>query len=221
MANSNGSIGNIRKKFHETHELISTSYHESGHTIYGLIHNINISQVTVFEDKKSKRIHGFTYYNSIAPLTEIEDNELFNNRLFSEIGLSYAGLVAEKRYFKIISGSDKFPMFLREGSSHDFSEAASIFEKYNLSEPGRKRYNHKQKIIKSIDKEMQEHWDAVTIIAHSLFKKKKLSFIEIKELLIKKSDKKDFWKKKFKIIDQLYNNSEVLDENYIKHTMGL
>lgn len=220
MANSSGSIGDIRKKFHETHELISTAYHEAGHAIYGLIHHINIGPVLVFLDKKSKRIHGFTHYDP-AVLSEIQDPELFNDRLYSEIGLSYAGLVAEKRYFKIISGSDKFPMFLREGSSHDFSEAAALFEKYNLSEPGRKRYNHKQKIIKSIDRELQKHWDAVTIIAHSLFKKKKISSLEIKELLIKKTEDKEFWKKNFKVHEQLYNNSEPLDEKDIKSILYL
>jgi hypothetical protein len=112
-------------------------------------------------------------------------------------------------------------MFLREGSSHDFSEAAELFEKYNLSEPGRKRYNHKQKLLKLIDKELQEHWEAVTIVAHGLFKKKKLSYLEIKELLIKKTANKEFWKKKFKIIVQLYRNSETLDEKDIKFIMNL
>jgi ATP-dependent Zn protease len=220
MTNSAGSIGNIRKKFHETHELISTAYHEAGHAVYGLIHYINIGPVLVFEDRKSKRIHGFTHYEP-AVLAEIQDVILFNDRLYSEIGLSYAGLVAEKRHFKMMSGSDKFPMFLREGSSNDFSEAACLFEKYNLSEPGRKRYNHKQKIIKTIDRELQKHWDAVTLIAHSLFKKKKISAFEIKELLIKKSHDKDFWKQKFKIHEQLYNNSETLDEKNIKYIMDL
>lgn len=220
MTNSAGSIGNIRKKFHETHELISTAYHEAGHAVYGLLHYINIGPVLVFEDRKSKRIHGFTHYDP-AILSEIQDVILFNDRLYSEIGLSYSGLVAEKRHFKMMSGSDKFPMFLREGSSHDFSEAASLFEKYNLSEPGRKRYNHKQKIIKTIDRELQKHWNAVTLIAHSLFKKKKISALEIKELLIKKSHDKDFWKQKFKIHEQLYNNSESLDEKDIKSIMDL
>jgi ATP-dependent Zn protease len=216
MASNNaGSIGNIRKKFHNTHELISTAYHEAGHTVYGLLHNINIESVLVFADKKTKRINGFTHYHP-SDLVQIQDPELLNDRLHAEICLSYAGLVSEKRYFKMISGSDKLPMFLREGSSNDLSEAAGLFEKYNLSEPGHKRYNYKQKLIKQIDLELQENWIAITVIAHALFKKKRLSFIEIKDLLIRKAGNKEFWKKQFKILDQLYGNAEPLDEKNIK-----
>lgn len=218
--NSTGSIGNIRKKFHETHELISTSYHEAGHTIYGLLHFMNIGPVLVFEDKKSKRIHGFTHYDP-ASLSKIQDPTLFSDRLHAEICLSYAGLVAEKRHFKMISGSDKFPMFLREGSSHDFSEAADLFEKYNLSEPGRKRYNYKQKLIKLVDQELQEHWDAVTLVAHGLFKKKKIELSELKVLLTRKTENKEFWKKIFKVHDELYSNSEPLDEKEFKSILSL
>jgi ATP-dependent Zn protease len=218
--NSTGSIGNIRKKFHETHELISTSYHEAGHTVYGLLHFMNIGPVLVFEDKKSKRIHGFTHYDP-SQLSQIQDPVLFSDRLHAEIGLSYAGLVAEKRHFKMISGSDKFPMFLKEGSSHDFAEAATLFDKYNLSEPGRKRYKYKQKLLKLVDQELQEHWDAVTLVAHGLFKKKNIELSELKVLLTRKTEDKEFWKKIFKVHDQMYSNSEPLDEKDLKSILSL
>lgn len=69
MANNGvGSLKDIRKKFHFTHELISTAYHESGHTIYGLVKLLKIESVCVFENKKSKRIEGFTHYYSKDPL---------------------------------------------------------------------------------------------------------------------------------------------------------
>lgn len=219
-SNSAGSIGNIRKKFHETHELISTSYHEAGHTIYGLLHFMKIESVSVFEDRKSKRIEGFTHYNSPA-ITDLQDVDLFNERLHAEIGLSYAGLVAEKRHFKMISGSDKFPMFLRDGSSNDITSAAALFQKYGLVEAGRKRYNYKQKLIKFLDQELQEHWDAVTLVAHSLFKKKKIYYPELKTLLSRKAEDKEFWKKQFKGIDYIYDNAEALDEKELKSILSL
>lgn len=218
--NSAGSIGNIRKKFHKTHELISTAYHEAGHTIYGVLHCMDIGSVLVFEDKKSKRIHGFTHYDP-ALLSKIKDSSLFNDRLHAEICLSYAGLVAEKRHFKMISGSDKFPMFLREGSSHDFSEACALFQKYSLCKPGRERYRYKQKLIREIDQELQEYWNAVTLVAHALFKKKKVDFTELKDLLTRKSEDKEFWKKKFKTIEQMYCNSEGLDEKEQKYILSI
>lgn len=216
----NSAIATIRKKFHKTHELISTSYHEAGHAIYGLLHYMNIGDVLVFEDKKSKRIHGFTHYEP-SELSKIEDSALFNDRLHAEICLSYAGLVAEKRHFKLISGSDKFPMFLREGSSHDFSEAAALFQKYGLCKPGRERYNYKQKLIKQVNLEMIEHWDAVTLVAHALFEKKKLEFADVKYMLTKKTEDKDFWKKLFKSYEQMYSNSEGLDEKLQKSILSI
>jgi hypothetical protein len=218
--NSTASIGNIRKKFHEIHELISTSYHEAGHTVYGLLSLMKIESVCVFADKKSKRIEGFTHYNS-PRLDFIQDNTLFGNRLYCEIGLSYAGLIAEKRHFKLISGSDKFPMFLKEGSSLDIESAAQLFQKYNISEPGKKRYQFKKKIIKEVTQDLNDSWDDVALIAHALFKQKKLYFSDLKNLLTKKSKEKEFWKNQFRLIGFIYNKSQALDENDLKSILSL
>lgn len=222
MANNNiKSIGDIRKKFHQTHELISTAYHEGGHTIYGLLHYIKIESISVFEDKKTKRIGGSTNYDHIKHIGDLVDPILFNNRLHAEIGLFYSGLIAEKHFFKLISGSNKFPMFLRYGSWSDINEAAILFQKYNLSEPGRKRYCYKQKIIKNIGLELQNHWDAVNLVAHELIKKKKINFCELQDILSKKTLDKVFWKNKFKIINYLYDNCNVLDEKNIKSILSI
>lgn len=215
MAGNAGSLSNIRKKFHKIHDLISTSYHEAGHTIYGLLHGMHIESVLVFETKKTKRIEGFTAYHPIE-FSEIQDPELLSDRLHASICLHYSGLVAEKRLFRMISGSEQFPMFLKEGSSTDFSEAAALIERFNLVESGRKRYNYKQKLLKEIDSELQDNWDAVTLVAHALIKKKKLHLPDLKTLLIKKSDDREFWKNQFKIFDELHLNSEPLDEKEIK-----
>ncbi len=204
MANTGvGSIGDFRKRVTKTYESITTSYHEAGHTVYGLLHLMVINSVYVFEDKKNKRICGFTQYYSI-PLDTIEPGKLLNNRVYAEIGLSYAGLVAEKFQFQLASGSPKFPLFLKDGSSDDTLEASSIIRKYEVAPPGRKRYEFKKKIIREVGKELQVHWDAVTIIAHALFRKKKLDFGEIKSLLTKKSRNKKFWKEHFKTISSIY-----------------
>jgi hypothetical protein len=219
MANK-GSIADIRKKFHQTHELISTSYHEAGHTIYGLLHFMKIESVLVYEEKKSKRICGFTHYNS-PNLADIQDPDLLNERLHVEIGLSYAGLVAEKRHFKMISGSDKFPMFLKEGSGTDISSAALLFEKFSIVEPGKKRHKYKQTLMKNIDHELIEHWDAITLVAHALFKRKKLYFHDLRSLMTKKSEHKKFWKERFEIITSFYENCGALDEFHLKYILSL
>lgn len=191
------SISEIRKKFHKLHDLFYTAHHESSHVIYGLLHGLKIDSVAVFEEKKSKRIEGWTAYKPFE-LSDIEDYTLFNDRIKSMICLFYAGFVGEKRFFKTVSGMDTLPLFLKEGSSNDFAEASLLIEKYNLAEPGRKRYNYKQKLMKQIDQELKEHWDAVSLIANQLIKKKKLNSLDLQALLIKKSNNKEFWKNKFK-----------------------
>lgn len=218
--NSVGSIAEIRKKAYEIHELISTSYHESGHTIYGLLHCMKIEPVYVFEEKKSKRIGGLTHYDSPS-LDKIEDPTLLFNRIKAEIGLSYAGLAAEKHHFKITSGSDKFPLFLREGSYHDTLSASQLIQKYCLTPTGKKRYAYKKKIIKEVTQELCEHWDAVTIVAHALFQKKKLYFSDLKTLLTRKSKNKEFWKNKFKLINSFYDKDLLLDEKKLKYILSL
>ena len=92
----------------KTHEFISTSYHEAGHTIYALLHLMKISHVAVFENKKLKRIHRETYYDHPGDFDWIQDLEL-NALVRADVGMSYAGLIAEKTLFKNISGSSKTP----------------------------------------------------------------------------------------------------------------
>jgi len=213
--NGSGSIQDIRKKFHETHELISTSYHESGHTIYGLLHFMKIDPVYVFENKKTKRIEGFTHYES-KDIETVSDPELLLERVVSEICFSYAGLAAEKYYFKLVSGSDKLPMFLRDGSSDDTLYSASLINKYEVSPPGKKRYDYKKKLIRGVTKELTNNWDAVTLVSHNLFQKKRLNFYDLKDLLTKKTKNKEFWKEQFKKIEYIYNSAENVSDHKLK-----
>ena len=215
-----GTIGEIRKKVTKTHELISTAYHEAGHTVYALLHHMFVQSVYIFEHKKWKRIHGFTHYNSPS-VSSIKDSDLQQSLLINEIKLSYAGLTAEKYHFKCISGSDKFPMFLKDGSSDDTLSAAALMKKYNLAPPGKKRYNYKQKLIRETLHELQLHWDAVTVIAHALFKHKKLSFEDLRLLLTKKTRNKKFWTEQFKEISFIYENAATLDEKQLKYILSV
>jgi hypothetical protein len=218
MSKNAEPLSSVRKKVTHTHELIATSYHEAGHTIYALLHFMKINLIRVYQDKKTKRMDGFTFYDS-PPIDTIQDQVLKAERLQCEIGLSYAGLIAEKYQFKLHSGSDKFPSVLN-GSYCDLSEASEMIKKYQVAPPGRKRYNYKKRVIRKVTKELQQHWDAVTLVAHALFQKKRLNFLELKTLLTKKSDNKEFWKEKFKVIDNFYDKTP-LDENQLKFILSL
>lgn len=209
MAKTTGSIKEIRKKVTSTHECISTSYHEAGHVVFGLLSSFYILSVCVFQNKKTKRWDGFTHYNS-AELSDVSDPELLSQFLDLEVGIKYAGLVSERAHFKNISGSDKFPFYWKDGSSDDTRTAAELIKKYSTISAGRKRYAYKQRIIRHSHNMLQQHWGAVTLIAHALFRKKKLYFEDLKQLLIKRSDDKNFWKLQFKTIENIYSDPQVL-----------
>lgn len=216
MANGVGSIGEIRKKVTKTHEFISTSYHEAGHTVYALLHFMSVASVSVYEDKKLKRVHGDTYYNHPGELESIKDSELLATLIRADMGMSYAGLIAEKTLFKSISGSSQTPSFIIDGSAEDNKGAASLMTKYNLVPPGPKRAAFKKKLMREVQSELHFHWDAVTLIAHALFKHRKLRGEDVYLLLTTRSKNKKFWKEQFKKINHFYDNSDHLDEKDLK-----
>lgn len=212
------SLSSVRKKVTNTHELISTSHHEAGHAVYALLHFMMVYSVRVFPGKKSKRIEGFTHYDSLD-YSELDDKELQTERLNSEVGLSYAGLVAEKYQYKLHSGSDKFPSFL-DGSYKDLSEASDLIKKYNIAPPGDKRYNYKKRMVRRVTRELQEHWDAVTAVAHILFQKKRINFEDLKNALTKNTEHKEFWKERLRVIQKAYKN-DGLDEEEFRSMISL
>lgn len=220
MAKGTGSIAEIRKKVTKTHEFISTSYHEAGHTIYALLHLMKVTSVNVFEDKKLKRIHGNTYYDYPSDFDDIQDPYLLNTLLRAEIGISYAGLIAEKTLFRSISGSRQTPTFISDGSQDDNKSAREVIKKYNLAPPGPKRTAYKRKLMREVQHELHTHWDAVMVVSHALFKHRRLSFDDLQELLTKKTHNRKFWKEQFKNICYFYDNSKTLDEKDLKSILS-
>jgi len=220
MAKSTGSISEIRKKVTKTHEFISTSYHEAGHTIYALLHMMRVTSVSVFENKQLKRIHGNTYYDYPVDIDSIQEPELLNTLVRAEVGISYAGLIAEKSLFRSISGSKQIPMFISDGSSEDNKAARLIIKKYNLAPPGVKRTAYKQKLMREVQHDLHAHWDAVIVLSHAMFKRRRLNFNDLQELLTKKTRNKKFWKEQFKKISYFHDNNQTLDENDLKSMLS-
>lgn len=209
-----GSISDVTKKFARTHDLISTAHHEAGHTIYGLLKLIKIESVQVYTDEHN-RISGYTHYNFFDSV-DFDDKDISLFMINSEISIKYSGLIAEKYHYKTISGSDRFPMFLKDGSSDDTLAAAKLFRQHDIVSPGRKRYRYKKKLIEDTLKELQMYWESVVLVAHNLFQKKRLYFSDLKNLLIRKSEYKEFWKMQFKAIEHIYKSYDKLDEKDFK-----
>lgn len=206
---------NSIKKVAETHNLISTSYHEAGHVIYGLLHFLYIEDAYLIQDEGGS-ISGFTDFNSFDIDNYYSDERLHKYLIRSEIGMWYSGQIAEKIHYKNNSGSNTFPSFFREGSSDDTNSASKLIRKYRMAPPGRPRYKLKQKILKEVELELEDNWKDVILIAHALFEKKRVSFDKIKELLVENSERLSFWKEQLPEIFRIHEDNSSLDEKELK-----
>lgn len=214
-----GGIAEIRKKVTKVYEFISTSAHESAHSIYALIHLMKVKTVSVYEDKKVKRIHGLTYYEYPCDFDRVEElgmSDLLNTLIRAEIGMSYAGLIAERILFESISGSKQVPMFIKDGSTDDNQAAQELIEKYAMAPPGAKRSAFKRKMMREVKQELEANWSDVMLLAHALFEHHKLSSEDLFQLLTKKSVNKKFWKEHFKKIDVIFDQHIKLNEKMLK-----
>src|SRR5579885_2730464 len=138
----------VSLKLAQNYRLISVAYHEAAHIICAFLFYIDVSEVIIDEGKRG--VGGTTHYNMFYPeekYTEI-DAKISNYLINSEIYLKYAGLAGEKIYFRDMSGSDKFPAVLKRGTEPDMQEAAQLIKKYNLADPGTKRYLLKKKMFR-------------------------------------------------------------------------
>jgi hypothetical protein len=199
-----------REGLAEDFELIMTSHHEAGHTICGLLHYMKVLVVTAAFGQETS---GWTHY-------EVLDMPLKNQRiqdyiLLSEIKISYAGVVAERMHYKKISGSDKLPTILKNGSSLDIRSAGDLISTSNIVPPGKKRQLYKKQICRDVASLLEEFWDDVSLVAHALYQKRRLAYEDLKDLLTRKSKHKKFWKQQFKDIATLLD-SETLDESEIQ-----
>jgi hypothetical protein len=196
------------------YQLIAMSFHESGHTITALHNYLQVQNVNVMTEKNREGNTEYFVYGDI-----IEDKELKKILLIFELQVLYAGLLAEKIYYKDICGSSKFPMHLRKGSWYDTALASSIIRKNSLAMPGKKTFLFKKEIQYDVNQVLLEHWDAVRQVAHSLYQRKKLSFDEIKYILIHKTEHKEFWQDRFRKIKLIHNENKPLTEEIAKDLM--
>jgi hypothetical protein len=204
----------IAKQQSNDYGLIATSYHEASHTIVGLASLILIEDVTVVDSQEGTTNY-FRYHAGDA-----DTNNLKKILATSEIKTIYAGLVGEKMYYKDICGSSKFPMHLKEGSSIDTSIASQLIRRYNLAASGKPTFEFKQHIREEVERILIRHWQAVKVVAHALYKKKKLNSQELKYLLVRIPQDKEFWKDKFKTMKIIYDEDNDLSMKMVRNLIS-
>jgi hypothetical protein len=91
-------------------------------------------------------------------------------------------------------------MHLKIGSSDDIKYISKQIRKYKLAAPGQPTTALKTQLTKQANSILTEHWDAVKLVAHQLYKRKSLTFDELKYILTRKTNNKEFWKERFKKI---------------------
>ncbi len=200
------SLDSFRGKVSKNYEMITAAYHEAGHALFALLKYCYVNNVKIFYDSEYL---GVTIFYSF--LKEVKDSELKVFFATSEVGVNYAGLISERILYKKISGLDKYPSFLKDGSYRDTKVAAKIVNKYNLARAGKPRALLKKRIQKQITDILQEHWGDVELLSHFLIQNKKITFDQIKKLLTKKSEHRDFWREKFYVINFL-----IRDDGYAR-----
>lgn len=212
-----GSLTDIRRKLSYDHELIATCYHESGHTISGLLNYMMIGSVGI-EITKDKRKHkdlGYTNFETALDFEQVLNKDLAQNLIISEIHINYAGLAAEKIFYKDLAGTDKLPMVLKHGSYMDRDSASDLIKKNNLAPAGKKRHLYKKRLFTQSKRSLENYWSDVKLISHALFDKRKLYFIDLKNILQRKSENKAFWKQQFKDIDVVFEAAKNNDEDLV------
>jgi len=196
-------------KLSQNLSMITTCYHEAGHAILALLMFCKVESLFI---QKDRRVSGEANYNTI----QSEIKEINDFVISSEINILYAGMLAEKIFYEDITGSKILPNVLKDGCEDDIRKVSDIIKKNNLAPPGEKRYRYKKKIQNSTKRLLNENWDAVRAVAHSLFERKKLNFEDLKLILSKKTHNSKFWKDQFKYINLFIDQNKPLDNKDIK-----
>jgi len=204
------------KKQSIDYSLIAASHHESGHCLVALLNLIQVSDVGVAIDgSDAVGLTQFYMYKN----TVIEDRELHELLVLSDLLVAYAGLQAERLYYKDICGSSKFPLHLKVGSAEDTASAYKLIRTNNLATPGKETSILKKKLQSEVEQMLIAYWSDVKLVAHSLYQRRKLYFRDLKNLLTRNNDNKDFWKSQFKTINFIHHDSKVPGEQEVKEAL--
>lgn len=198
---------NYIKKQAFDYELIASCFHESAHVVMALHNYFRVFNVNIFSPKRREANTDYYVYNYAG------DNELIKHKFLTlELETFYAGLIGEKIYYKDICGSSKFPMHLKIGSSFDTNSASNIIRENLMALPGKPTLMFKQEIRSNVEKIILDNWDAVKALSHALYQKKRLTFDELKYILTRKTENREFWKDKFKKIKLIHSESITEEE---------
>jgi hypothetical protein len=201
-------------------ELILMSWHESSHAVVALCNNFEVCFVSV---RNPTEKDGKTEFRTTAD--DVKDPELHRVLIINELEAMYAGLIGERLLYRELCGTTKYPRHLQIGLSYDIKLASQIIRRHELAPPGKETALFKKNIHRKVEKILLDHWGSVKLIAHTLHKKRKISsFEELRLLLTRKSNEKEFWRDKLSKIKLIYgayddNENEQPTDEFIKKVL--
>lgn len=174
---------------------IAVSYHEAGHAFIAAYNYLKVLDISITNINDS-----FVHYNPF----EYDLDKL----IVFELQMLYAGFIAEKIYYKDICGSNIFPANLY-GAYDDTKSASKLIKKYKLLFPNKSISLLKKQCKKIVKTILQEHFTTLKLVAHAIYKNEKLSGEEFKNILIYKTNNKQFWREKYKSIERIHSDNKL------------
>jgi hypothetical protein len=195
------------------YSAIACSYHEATHTCIALYNHIFVPDVSIrIDGSDAVGLTSFYLYKN----GDILDQELKAMIIIAEIEMTYAGMIGEAVYYKETCGSDIFPRHLKSGSSEDIKNAQDLIRLNTLALPGKDTAALKKQIKKRVEGLIIENWASIKLLAHAIYKRKKLTYHDLKNLLCRKNP---FWKERFKETSLIHSDMKVPEEAEVKQIL--
>ena len=191
------------------YDKLSICYHESSHCIISILSFMQPDTIELTSIPEPEGACKCFYFKN---LKDIEDYNLFKYLFDKDICMRSAGMLGERLLYKKLTNIKVFPNILKSHSREDIKDIANLFKTYNIASPGKKRQIYKNKLIRETSNLLEIYWVDVILLAQSLFQRKKLNYLDIKSILVKKSENRNFWKLQFKKIERIFKNLERLAE---------
>jgi hypothetical protein len=202
-------ISSSTYKLANDYSLILACYHEAGQALMATNNYFYVNSIVV------DKFGGEVIHDRLLDYEHTIDKKLLKKVCILELQICYAGLVAEKYFYSMITGKNSIPRFLSNSSAMDLSYASGLIRKYNICSSGKKTHELKTNTQIFVDEFIHKNWLLVKLIATHLYQHKTIKGIKLKSLIINNSSKFYYWNCKFNSMNEIYNSSvsevDVLD----------
>lgn len=177
MVRHSTKTSNKQKTASYSKSLATTAYHEAGHTVANVLHNIPFRYVSIEDNKRSVgHVQTLDFPRSLNPTSGISMRK--RTRLESDVMALLAGNITEKHY----SGRAD-----HRGARSDRHQAMTILSQLSGSDEELSAYYKWLKIRISTEILEPRNWKLVKAIATALLKQRTITAREIRKIVMEES----------------------------------